>query len=91
MVNVMFLSPGISFGMWGKAIISATYLLGNGYPTKGRKIKQNVTKPTLGMKKMDKTKDNNVKVTPERSPKPEVIKSKKIQLYGPNLPNPKVV
>nr|GEW53474.1 hypothetical protein [Tanacetum cinerariifolium] len=27
MVNVMFLSPGLSNGMWGKAIISATYLL----------------------------------------------------------------
>ncbi|GJY79479.1 hypothetical protein Tco_0485280 [Tanacetum coccineum] len=27
MVNAMFLSPGLSHGMWGKAIISATYLL----------------------------------------------------------------
>ncbi|GKF76711.1 hypothetical protein Tco_0229181, partial [Tanacetum coccineum] len=27
MVNDMFLSPGLSHGMWGKAIISATYLL----------------------------------------------------------------
>ncbi|GJX06736.1 hypothetical protein Tco_0194668 [Tanacetum coccineum] len=27
MVNTMFASPGLSHGMWGKAIISATYLL----------------------------------------------------------------
>ncbi|GJS11595.1 hypothetical protein Tco_0368391 [Tanacetum coccineum] len=27
MVNAMFLSPGLSHDMWGKAIISATYLL----------------------------------------------------------------
>ncbi|GJW32539.1 hypothetical protein Tco_0052571 [Tanacetum coccineum] len=27
MVNAMFVSPGLSHGMWGKAIISATYLL----------------------------------------------------------------
>ncbi|GJV88905.1 hypothetical protein Tco_1532843 [Tanacetum coccineum] len=27
MVNDMFVSPGLSHGMWGKAVISATYLL----------------------------------------------------------------
>ncbi|GJY36237.1 hypothetical protein Tco_0421615 [Tanacetum coccineum] len=27
MVNAMFVSPGLSHGMWGKAMISATYLL----------------------------------------------------------------
>ncbi|GJS63272.1 hypothetical protein Tco_0677836 [Tanacetum coccineum] len=37
MVNAMFLSPGLSHGMWGKAIISATYLLDK-IPCKEKKI-----------------------------------------------------
>ncbi|GKB61527.1 DNA-directed RNA polymerase subunit beta' [Tanacetum coccineum] len=37
MVNAMFLSPGLSHGMWGKAIISATYLLDK-IPCKENKI-----------------------------------------------------
>nr|GEW41140.1 hypothetical protein [Tanacetum cinerariifolium] len=37
MVNAMFLSPGLSHGMWRKAIISATYLLDK-IPCKENKI-----------------------------------------------------
>ncbi|GJV32370.1 hypothetical protein Tco_1392770 [Tanacetum coccineum] len=37
MVNVMFLSPGLSHVMWRKAIISATYLLDK-IPSKENKI-----------------------------------------------------
>ncbi|GJW66152.1 reverse transcriptase domain-containing protein [Tanacetum coccineum] len=37
MVNAMFLSPGLSHDMWGKAIISATYLLDK-IPCKENKI-----------------------------------------------------
>ncbi|GJT96318.1 hypothetical protein Tco_1091836 [Tanacetum coccineum] len=37
MVNAMFLSPSLSYGMWGKAIISATYLLDK-IPCKENKI-----------------------------------------------------
>ncbi|GKA46303.1 putative reverse transcriptase domain-containing protein [Tanacetum coccineum] len=37
MVNAMFVSPGLSHGMWGKAIISAAYLLDK-IPCKENKI-----------------------------------------------------
>ncbi|GKA74031.1 hypothetical protein Tco_0780333 [Tanacetum coccineum] len=37
MVNAMFLSPSLSHGMWGKASISATYLLDK-IPCKENKI-----------------------------------------------------
>ncbi|GJZ30257.1 hypothetical protein Tco_0575304 [Tanacetum coccineum] len=37
MVNAMFLSPGLSHGIWGKAIISLSYLLDK-IPCKENKI-----------------------------------------------------
>ncbi|GJR92303.1 hypothetical protein Tco_0264477 [Tanacetum coccineum] len=53
---------------------------GNGYPTKGRKIKQKRTKPSTEWKSMEKTKSNRSQSQPRQSQSQEVIKSKKIQL-----------
>ncbi|GJU47413.1 hypothetical protein Tco_1204679 [Tanacetum coccineum] len=67
------------------AIDAIPLATGNGYPTKGRKIKQKRTKPSTEWKSMEKTKLIEAKVNksqsqPRQSQSQEVIKSKKIQL-----------